>query len=444
MEKKIVFRPIWEMELIISGAIIIGLFQLPQLADQSFEAMMPHVSNQSFWLPFMAYYLAKLSINGLIGAFLLHFTVRSLWVAVLGLQEVFPGSVDLSKTDLGVIAKRFFESRRVDLDELRLKLDHFASLIFSVLFMMIIVLLMLAAYVAMAALLAAIIRKIGATIPFSTLFIGIGGTLYVSASAISVLGALLDKWLTKDETRLKQYPRLVSTTYTCHLIAYYMFFAFLISPIATALRSKVSAKGFIAWSFILAAMIIFPFMLSKKMKSRKYDSYIFMPVESAPQLLDTACYDNLRKPGDPVNVPSIQADIILAGKGPIRLFMPLFVLRNNQLMLELCPDLKPFHTEGSYKSSLMEDLPLEERVTNVKNALECTKKLFHITLDDDQINSDGFLFTHHHLTKKGGLLLYLSTAQLTAGQHTLNIKIKNRTRKGDEEEIFFIPFWFEP
>ncbi|MCD4654180.1 hypothetical protein K8T06_09605 [bacterium] len=79
MNNKNTLRPIWEMELFISGAVIIGLFQLPQLADQSFNSVLPHLSKQTFFMTFLIYYLAKLSINSLIGAFLLHFTVRSLY-----------------------------------------------------------------------------------------------------------------------------------------------------------------------------------------------------------------------------------------------------------------------------------------------------------------------------------------------------------------------------
>ena len=80
MNMKSAFRPIWEMELIISGAVILGLFQLPQLADQSYKLVYPHLAFDTYFIHFLSYYIVKLSINTLIGAFMLHFVVRSLWV----------------------------------------------------------------------------------------------------------------------------------------------------------------------------------------------------------------------------------------------------------------------------------------------------------------------------------------------------------------------------
>ena len=441
MNMKSAFRPIWEMELVISGAVIIGLFQLPQLADHAFNGVLPHLSKQSMVIMFLLYYVAKLSINSLIGAFLLHFIVRSLWVATIGLSEVFPENINLDKTNFGPVTKELIQSKGISLSGLQIKLDRFASMIFSILFLIIGMLIVISIYNSIAIATAFALKKGGMVSPFLNLYKSSIAGVYGIPILISLLGAGMDKWLGKDLSRLDRYPGIVKVTRLFNQINYYLFLEFITGPVVLAFRSRISAIRFTLIGFSIFSILFLSFVFNLEMRDMHFDSYVFMPVESAPQRLDTACYDSLRTTNDPVEMPSIQSDIIDGNAEPIRLFLPFRVMYNNELIEQLCPDLKPFHNDGFYEFSFVKKNPGPGHTEKVEQALECTKKLFQIELDGQTVDDHGMLFTRHQITRKGGLLLYIPTANLESGQHTLKIQLKRKSKKKTEDFQYFIPFW---
>lgn len=444
MNVKNVFRPIWEMELVISGAVILGLFQLPQLADQAFHAFTPHLAFNTFFIHFMAYYIAKLSINSLIGAFMLHFVVRSLWVAIMGLREVFPGEVDLDQTDFGPVSKRIIQIKGVNLTGLQRRLDHFASMIFSMLFLMIVMLVMMALYAGACIASALILPKLGVSGSFFKLFLVSFGVIYGSTTILTCAGGMLDKWMKADETRVDRYPRLARLTYFCLLVAQYMFFGFVTQPVVVVLRTKISASKFTTYTMIAFGIIVSSFLIGMKLETMQFDSYVFMPYESAPQSVNTACYDSLRQPGDSIEVPSIQSDVIHSDDGPIRLFLPYHVLHNNRLLEDLCPDLEPLHADGWYDSSFYKEIPTQERLMKVDNALNCAKQLYTVSVDGQMLSELNLLFTRHHMTNKGGFLLYIPIQDFQPGQHVIHIQMKKQRKKECENKETYIPFYLTP
>src|SRR4051794_24559506 len=82
--------PTWEMELLISGATVFGLMQLPARLDAIFYDLFNRGSEQvaSLLMPLWIY--AKVALLTLIGTFVLHLVLRGLWVAMVGLDSVYP------------------------------------------------------------------------------------------------------------------------------------------------------------------------------------------------------------------------------------------------------------------------------------------------------------------------------------------------------------------
>ena len=85
--------PTWEMELLISGATVFGLLQLPALAD----SLLFHAHNSGppivalFVLPLWIY--VKTALLTLAATFVVHLCLRGYWVALVGLSSVYPGGV---------------------------------------------------------------------------------------------------------------------------------------------------------------------------------------------------------------------------------------------------------------------------------------------------------------------------------------------------------------
>ena len=85
--------PTWEMELLISGATVFGLLQLPGLADR----LLFHVHNSSaepvaaFVLPLWIY--VKSALLTLAATFVVHLALRGYWIALVGLSSVYPDGI---------------------------------------------------------------------------------------------------------------------------------------------------------------------------------------------------------------------------------------------------------------------------------------------------------------------------------------------------------------
>jgi hypothetical protein len=97
--------PTWEMELLVSGATIFGLLQLPQLLDHGYfravNFMPPDYAN----LLMPAWMYAKIAVVTLVMTFLAHLCLRGYWVALVGMNSVYPGGIRWERTGLGPVAR---------------------------------------------------------------------------------------------------------------------------------------------------------------------------------------------------------------------------------------------------------------------------------------------------------------------------------------------------
>ena len=80
----------WQAELLISGAAILGAFQIPGLIGDLEEFLLLHARDFTLsWASFVFIYL-KGGVNVLILIFIYHFVIRSLWIGLVGLNSVYP------------------------------------------------------------------------------------------------------------------------------------------------------------------------------------------------------------------------------------------------------------------------------------------------------------------------------------------------------------------
>ena len=125
-ERRSGWRLLSELELLISGAVIFTLFRIPGWLQAIFLHLDNQVGDDLFMVPFLLYYFANLLALALIVAFSVHFVLRAFWVAIAGLNQVFPQGIDWSKLDLSPIARKVARSFG-STAELERKLDRSAS-----------------------------------------------------------------------------------------------------------------------------------------------------------------------------------------------------------------------------------------------------------------------------------------------------------------------------
>lgn len=125
--------PTWEVELLISGATVFGLMQLPS----RLEALMVNLANRAeadigmLLIPLWIYMLSGLLI--LIGTFIVHLGLRAYWVALVGLDSVYPGGVKWSSFKrAGPYQLETSRRGREDLPALIEGADNRASRVFAI------------------------------------------------------------------------------------------------------------------------------------------------------------------------------------------------------------------------------------------------------------------------------------------------------------------------
>jgi hypothetical protein len=98
--------PTWEMELLVSGATIFGLLQLPEVLDRGYFRAANMVPQDYFTLLVYPLWLyAKIAVVTLAMTFLAHLCLRGYWVALVGMNSVYPGGVRYDKLGLGPITR---------------------------------------------------------------------------------------------------------------------------------------------------------------------------------------------------------------------------------------------------------------------------------------------------------------------------------------------------
>ncbi len=82
--------PTWEMELLVSGATVFGLLQLPAQADRLLFGFYNSSNFAVATLTPSLWVYVKFSLLTLIATFIVHLCLRGYWVALVGLHSVYP------------------------------------------------------------------------------------------------------------------------------------------------------------------------------------------------------------------------------------------------------------------------------------------------------------------------------------------------------------------
>ncbi|MEM6831008.1 MAG: hypothetical protein AAF551_10885 [Bacteroidota bacterium] len=124
----------WEPEILLSGIVLYGMFQLPDALDSFLFFFQNEVFNAVNAMGlFVA--LLKVGINWLIIGLILHLVCRGLWIGMVGLSYSFPKGINHEK--LNFRPKYLEKVRRVPgFEEIILRLERVCSFIYSISFLL--------------------------------------------------------------------------------------------------------------------------------------------------------------------------------------------------------------------------------------------------------------------------------------------------------------------
>jgi hypothetical protein len=430
-------RP-WELELLISGAVVFALLQVPGALDRWFDRVDPALAGTTEDLFFLLYYYLKLILYTLIGSFVLHLVVRAYWVGLIGLETVFPRGIRWEEIDQGPIAREVYRERTPPIQRLIDGADRFASVIFSSAFTIVFLFLYSIAVAA---------AVVGLSTAISHLFLGGKSagwifqiTFFAFAATLSAV-TLVDK---RMGARLEPASRTRRVLRGAMVATYWLSAGWAMAPVFNTFLSNLKKRRMYA-GFWAALLVIFGTFLVVDVLARRNlmeaGSYRFLPDEPGGAGVDYAYYESLRPAGRVFpTTPSIQSDMV---RDPyMRLFVPYSPERHNPALAARCPELAPLSREGMRMSLGGGPAPSDPAVRAV---LACWAEVQRVTLNGRPLQADWRFYTHPRSGLRG-IVAYVPTAGLPRGANLLVVDRAPpgesvRERRQRPRPPHHIPFW---
>lgn len=421
--------PTWELELLISGAVLFALFQLPPLITSFFARIEPHATTTMISVLLFVQLYTKAIIYALIASFVIHLIARAYWVGLVGLHSVFPNGVRWENFKAGPIALDVYRTRLVSLPAIISRTDNFCSVIFSFAFLLV----LLFAFTVL-------VSGVFSVVAYGVSHLLLGGhggdvvfmTLAALTAFVPAVSNVIDR---RVGARLSPGPRRVLERVI--VFAYRGSAQSVISPIFVPLltnvgRRKIMAIFYFSLLAILATSIAERFARTDQLSINSYDYF----ARSNAYGVDYRFYENQRDPDDIYpRTPSIQSDIVTGGY--LKLFIPYVPRRHNAIMAKTCPGLHPIQSRGVQVGP---DMPVADSLAIP--ALQCLARIHAVTLDGAARPDLQFRFYEHPGTGIKGILTYIPVDSLARGQHQITVRpAPSPEPDAKTPDPWVIPFW---
>jgi hypothetical protein len=385
----------WEPEILLSGFVLIGLFQLPDKISQLSVYLRAELLQGNMSGAFLA---LQQAVYILIFGLILHLFLRSVWVGLIGLSYTFPGGI---KTD-NVNFQPAFKTKIQNLPPLEaqiIRLEKICSSIFASCFF----LMML------------IIGTILGTLVFFAFFIAIEYALtvsfsfsifsfldpYIDAIILSVISIIMLDFAfiglfrrNKTISRL-YYPvyRLIGwiTLSSTYKTIYYLF--------ATNIKKAYLIVFFVLFTI---ATVIGQIGLQTAM-----DESLLSRIYFYERLAGINLFSGYYKDRN-----DLWSSYVMELPQPVIKGRYLEVILKHQSMYEnrireLCNyNQKSMHTE-------------KDQIPQLK--LDCLKNFYEIRIDGEIVKDIDWMFYFHQKEKRKGIISYLDLSGLSDGKHSIEV-----------------------
>lgn len=444
-------RPTWELELLISGAVIFSLFQLPGLLAGLYFGVEHHLSGRLMLVPTLLYYGAMLCVLVLLVGFVLHFLARGFWVALCGLNVVFPEGILWDRLDVGPVQREYLQRHTPPARTLEERADRFASTIFPLLFYMLISTAVASAWMVGAmVVLGGLLRWAFPALPELAILYGV--LLLFMAPVLVVI--LLDSRYKKHPERLERAParrrRMLALLRVWHR---YMVLQPLYGAIPLTFQTHFSTRK-ATWAFgsvsvLFAGVFLVIFLLQAGLFG--YDSYAYLPERGEELVIQADHYEALRAAGSRARVPTIQSDV---ATGPyLRLFVPYRPTSDRELLVGACSEVEPLRAEGIFVRPLLDRRVEKLGEEGLRPILDCFARVWRVTMDGEEVRPE-WEFYRQPERGTAGLVAHLRVAGLEGGRHELVVvkrpeggEREEGSGEGEGEDVdedearYVIPFW---
>jgi hypothetical protein len=399
-----------EVELLISGALVFGLSQAPAYLEEAFFWWTPRLEGLAVTAATYIFVYSVLLVYSLLGTFVLHLCLRGYWVALLGLESVWPEGWNPEKLKFGPYGRReaekMFSSLAVGID----KADDRASLMFAAGALLVAVfffsLVMMLTSIGVAA---SIAYLSGGRVPGMTGLIGTFALFLLVTVGLTLVDRTMGHKIAPESAAGRWFAKALRFTLWISPTR-------ATGPVQFVFQSHFGEKRFGAAIGLAAGVmgtILLGGMLWRSGIFRVDGWKYFDDAPSATAYLDPQFYRNSAATRDGLT-PSIDAEVIT---GPyVKLYLPYRPRRHNPLLEKVCPQ------------------PVESAASAA-----CVGGLHTVQLDGQPLTNLTFDFTRDQPSQFVGVAAFIDVRDLPVGRHELSIQAP--PREEGETLVFRIPFY---
>jgi hypothetical protein len=416
--------PTWEMELLVSGATVFSLMQLPPLVDRVMFSVFNTAAAGVAGLALPLWIYIKFALLVLIATFVFHLCLRGYWVALAGLHSVYPDGVRWDKLGKrsGPIGLQVAKESFGDLPTVIERADNRASRVFGVGFGMAMMMLVPTAIVSV---LMAGIWAYGAAggrvdspmAGFVVVFVAMLLPLALAAGWDRFYGAR------HADRPLGRFVRRVYRAYGA------MGFGRTSNPLLAVFSSNEGGPrtGALLAFVMIAVLGIVVLQAIGPRLGIEMGRYAGLPDERAGtgDVLLARHYASQRDKAATLAPPPHIADPIVRG-GYVRLFIPYFPQRHDAGMARLCPEAMS-----------------DTGDTGPRARLDCLARM-HAVAVDGVPSTVPFDAAEDPATGQRGMLATIPVRDLPPGRHELTVMPAPRSPEREAKDParpYRIPFW---
>ncbi|MBA6155267.1 hypothetical protein H3Z83_01830 [Tenacibaculum sp. S7007] len=417
----------WQLELIISGFAIFGLFTaFPQI-----DAALKVAENDKHIYAFVLLLVAYIACYILIFNLLVHVILRGLWIGALGLRYI-SGDIEFDELNYQNKFTNYLKKKIVSFDRYVASLENYCSVLFATSFLLIFYVISITIIIVSFVLVATYILSNDSLPEGFRTVLGIILMLIISIGSFLVfIDFITQGYLKKKKWLSKIY-------FPFYWIFSFLTLSFLYRPLVYNFLDNKFTKRLIL--FLIPIYIVISIFSSVNYQKSNYLSSAKL---NSKLHIDNREYEDLRiKENDFVKTASIQSKVITQ---PYIKFFNVFKENVENRIYNYNPSLKPEEDNRGFKIgnkiSINKSISRKKRDSLAIAYLKTVNEMYHIKIDTIQYKTD-FLISKNKQNQTG-FETYIPTNKLSEGKHILKL-FRKRIRNKDTISItdVVIPFWF--
>jgi hypothetical protein len=420
----------WQLELIISGFAIYGLF----LAYEPLSLSVKLSQDSQHIHQFLISFIALLACGILIFNLILHVVLRGLWIGALGLRYV-SGEIDYDKLKYSPRFTKYLKKKVGSFDRYIATLENYCSVLFAISFLLIFY--VVAFTLTILAMLLVAVYLMDDELSYHN----ITGPIGVAMILFILLGMFLTFIDFIGQGILKKNKWISRIYFPVYWVFSFITLSFLYRPLVYNFLDNKFGKRLM---FILIPIYVLILILT----TVKYEPSNYL-VQDADKT-SSSTYANSRNYEDMlVDDEDLIKDVAIPSKVITVPFLKVFVAYNENIennIFSFNKGLKPEKDERGIKTGLKFTSDITFRSSRRRDSLlraylKTFNAIYEIQIDTIDYDSD-FIIAKS-LKDEMGFETYVPLNDLEEGRHFLKVKRKRIRQKDTVKHIVAgIPFWY--